>query len=130
MELKKLVVALSIAIFLTMFITEFLGVVYTGTSGVNYSRNVALIYGILGIAVLIIGFLFLYLESIGTGLILGATYMVAMFGVLSLFGVNSSLMGMLGGGASSAASWISVVVKGIMLALLIVLGYKYVDNED
>ena len=94
-----------------------------------------IIYGLLGIIFVILGFLLVSKESIGTGLIIGGSYLASFGGFLSiLFSLGSMFSGLLSGGEENGFQIIIQVVQligsGIMLAVLIVFGYFRLEKED
>ncbi|MBU0957384.1 MAG: hypothetical protein KKF56_01090 [Nanoarchaeota archaeon] len=148
MDLEKLVVALGISIFLALFLSQTVSFIYkppisslsigassAGNTLMTYSLVTMVIYGLLGILFIVLGLLFIKLRSIGSGFILGGTYIAAYGSLLGGFGslLTSLSSGSLFGGSSSGLSTALDIVKIFIyltcLLLLIFLGYSKVEKE-
>ena len=94
-----------------------------------------LLYGLIGILFIIVGFLVLGYRSIGSGLLLGGVFVILFSGYISIFSaiastgsIFSRLLGGSAGISPDTFSIMRVILYFVVAALLIVLTYIRLDK--
>lgn len=142
MELEKWVVAIGIAIVLVAFASDVVSLIYPLPNVValgnpnnfqTYQIVSMIIYELLGIVLIIIGFLAVRKVSIGAGLILAGIFIFFVGGVLSFFFSITSAISTLGFSGSGSGDVIRIIRIGgeaIVLVLLFLLSYFIVEKRE
>ncbi len=99
----------------------------------KYTLNSLIIYGILGIILIVIGFTLIKYSSISAGLILSGVFLIVLSGIFSLFTSLGSLMNSFGAstnGLQNTIQIVRIVLYLIINILLIVLSYLKLESKD
>jgi len=80
-----------------------------------YSRLVFIIATIIGLIAVVVGGVVLRLESVSTG-IMGGGVLCIIYGVIRYWG--------------AASNWLRLIILGVILAILIWMGYKKLNPKD
>lgn len=142
MELEKWVVAIGIAVVLVAFASDVINLIYPSPvlSISNRSNDFQtyqvvsmIIYELLGIVLILIGFLAIRKVSIGSGLILAGIFIFFVGGVLSFFFSITSAISTLGFSDSGNGDIVRIIRIGgeaIVLILLFLLSYFIVEKRE
>jgi len=95
-----------------------------------------ILYGLLGIVFVIVGFLCIHLRSIGTGLIIGGGYLALFGSTMSvIFGLGGSIISSLGGSSASTGfqtilTLIQIFGSLSLLVIFILFSYFKLEKEE